>query len=215
MKHKFKYNSLNELPISKFAEFSNKFSIMDNIEAELYALSLLLDISLDEVYAMSTSDAQQYIAQMHDKLLKRNNSSKHPKHLTINGRKYNINYNINKMNMAQYVDFQLYMINATKDPSNIMNMVDILTVFAIPEDHNYGENYDVMTVKDDLSTLQINVVQSIIFFLKKRSIRSIRNRLSYLQTTLKVTKILTKDKETRKQIQDTIESMKQTIRILD
>lgn len=213
MKYKFKYKTPGELPISKFIKFNEELSKLDNIEAEIYALSILLDISLDEVYTLKTTEAAAYIAQMHKNITKKHDPSsffnRKPTKLTLNEHKYAINYDVNSLNVAQYVDFQLHLTNSAKDPNDLHNMINILTVFIIPTGHKYGENYDMNTVKADLNNLQMNTALDIYFFLRKRLTSSIKNKLSSIQTILQVTKMMMKDPKVKKELSQTIKDITQ------
>lgn len=82
---------------------------------------------------------------------------------TINGTVYNSNYNLTKVTVAQFIDYQNYIKNKP------VKYEDILSIFFIPENcDTYNTNYDIEKVKSDLLELPIDVVHSICFFFSKQ-----------------------------------------------
>lgn len=78
---------------------------------------------------------------------------------TINGTVYKSNYNLTKVTVAQFIDYQNYIKNKP------VKYEDILSIFFIPEKFDtYNTNYDIEKVKSDLLELPIDVVHSICFF---------------------------------------------------
>ena len=79
------------------------------------------------------------------------------KHYTLNGVKYNANFDITKITTAQFVDFRNYAINGAK-------IEDVLSVCLIPEGHSYNDGYDIIKLKVDCLQMPITEAQTISFF---------------------------------------------------
>lgn len=216
-KYKFKYKTMIDLPICKIIELDNILNTASDVEAELFALSLMLEIPIDDVYAMKAEDARTLIDKMHNNIANRKDIRSHsflkPRTLTLNNRRYNVDYNINSMTMAQYVDFQLYVANSAST-NKFDLLVNILSIFLIPDGHNYGENYNMQQVKDDITTMPYGLAQEISFFLRKRLARLIKSKLSSLYTILMTTKILTHNQQIKEDITTTMKELNQYKQIL-
>ena len=88
---------------------------------------------------------------------------RHPikSHYTINGVKYDSNFDITKITTAQFVDFRNYAANGAK-------IEDVLSVCLIPEGHSYNDGYDITKLKADCLQMPITNAQSIGFFFQKQ-----------------------------------------------
>lgn len=81
------------------------------------------------------------------------------KYYTLNGVKYNSNYDITKVTVAQFIDYQNYL----KEPE--IRLEKLLSVFFMPDGcKDYNTGYDIIKVQEDLLDLPITVAQSIGFF---------------------------------------------------
>ena len=81
------------------------------------------------------------------------------KYYTLNGVKYNSNYDITKVTVAQFIDYQNYL----KEPE--IRLEKLLSVFFMPDGcKDYNTGYDIIKVQEDLLDLPIPVAQSIGFF---------------------------------------------------
>ena len=99
---------------------------------------------------------------------------------TINGTVYNSNYNLTKVTVSQFIDYQNYIKNKP------VKYEDILSIFFIPEKcDTYNTNYDIEKVKSDLLELPIDVVHSICFFFSRQFKESMRIFQSYLTKEMK------------------------------
>lgn len=118
---------------------------------------------------------------------------------TINGTVYNSNYNLTKVTVAQFIDYQNYIKNKP------VKYEDILSIFFIPENcDTYNTNYDIEKVKSDLLELPIDVVHSICFFFS----RQLRIFFKIFQFSLiKQVKKIEKNKQKKKQLINNIKQM--------
>lgn len=75
---------------------------------------------------------------------------------TINGNKYSVKLDLSKLSVTQYMDYQELV--KTQDYARI------LTVFIIPEGHNYNDGYDIKSVEKDINDMSIIDVLAIYNF---------------------------------------------------
>lgn len=75
---------------------------------------------------------------------------------TINDNKYSVKLDLSKLSVTQYMDYQELV--KTQDYAKI------LTVFIIPEDHNYNDGYDIKSVEKDINDMSIVDVLAIYNF---------------------------------------------------
>lgn len=210
MNIKFKYKNIGELPIYKFLKFRD--ITLDNslteIQKEIECLSILCDEPVEKMYKLTTEEASKCISIMHKNLeeykLLNNNFNK-PKKIILNDNIYYIDYKLNKINMAQYVDFQLTVTNIEDHYDKI---VDILSIFIIPKGYKYGEDYDMEKVKEDIKNITLELATSISFFLKKRSQSLIKDKLFYNRMMMKIMKWTIRDPKLKKEMSETIDQMK-------
>lgn len=80
----------------------------------------------------------------------------------INENIYNLRADIAEITTAQYIDYQNYMKEENKD------MCKLLSVWLIPEGHNYNDGYDMQQVINDCGYLLLQDALGIAFFFKKQ-----------------------------------------------
>ena len=84
------------------------------------------------------------------------------KKYTIHGHTYESNCELTKVSTAQFIDYQNYL--KEKEPK----YEKLLSVFFIPENHQYNDGYNIKEVQDDILHMSMVDVQSIAFFIKKQ-----------------------------------------------
>ena len=84
------------------------------------------------------------------------------KKYNINGHTYESNCELTKVSTAQFIDYQNYL--KEKQPK----YEKLLSVFFIPENHQYNDGYSIKEVQDDILHMSMVDVQSIAFFIKKQ-----------------------------------------------
>lgn len=81
----------------------------------------------------------------------------------IDGKKYTVQLNLNKMTAGQYIDFQ----NLYKDYNK--NLKYLVMCFLIPKGKKYAEDYDVLELGDYLyDKIPITIVSDVMFFFAKQ-----------------------------------------------
>lgn len=117
----------------------------------------------------------------------------------INGVTYNSNFNLTQVTAAQFIDYQNYI--------GTEHFEDYLSVFFIPEGHNYNDGYDIEQVKKDLLELDFPTVKSVAFFFTIFLAKLQNSFLSYLKKDLRKMKM---EKEKRKEIEELIDKLEKT-----
>lgn len=144
---KLKYNNWNDISIKKFDEISNILSSMNNVnedealEININLLSALCDVSVEEIEDLPLTEFSKLLKQT--EFLKKMPKVDIKDNYVINGKKYVLLSNVQKMTTAQYIDYQTLVKNADK------NVKELLSVFLIPKGKKYGE-YDLEEVISDI-----------------------------------------------------------------
>lgn len=81
----------------------------------------------------------------------------------INGRKYMVRADIPSITTAQYVDYQNYM------KEEHIDLQKVISVFLIPEGHNYNDGYNMKEVIADIDDMRFVDAQALGFFIQKQS----------------------------------------------
>ena len=197
---KIKYNSPGELPLSKYLKtleiFNDKY--LSDLDKNIEILAIYADTTVDDILKLRPDEAGMYMAEMSNVISSyKPSNSKHPKKININGQVYNVNYNIGKLNMAQYIDFQQTIIKK----NYLENLPALLSIFVIPKGHKYNDDYDILELRKLLeNNITLDEALSIIFFLKTGSISLIKLKLLYYKLMLKIMRWTTKDKQTKEML---------------
>ena len=144
-------------------------------EKNLKVASLIAGIPYDTMIQIPLADVRKYMDGT-EFLLHAPESVKARRSYTINGRKYNLFKNVEEMTVAQYLDFQQLV------PEGFGNRpAEMLSVFLVPDGHNYNDGYDKETVLDDMYEMSVPEGLGIADFFSKRCQRLIRLILTSLR----------------------------------
>ena len=113
----------------------------------------------------------------------------------INGRNYKLENNVMKLTTSQVIDYRNY----SKEDNHITK---ILSVFLIPEGHQYNDGYDIEQVINDLFDLDIQTVVSILDFFQKCWSVFTEVSLTYLMDQLQTMNL---PEEKKKEIQEKVD----------
>lgn len=197
---KLKYNSPGELPLSKYLKtleiFNDKY--MSDLDKNIEILAIYSDTSVDDILKLRPDVVGAHLADMSNVISSyKPSNSKHPKNIKINDQVYNVNYNIGKLNMAQYIDFQQTIVNK----NYLENLPALLSIFIIPKGHKYNDDYDILELRNILeNNMTLDEALSIVFFLKTKSISLIKLKLLYYKLMLKIMRWTTRDKQTKEML---------------
>ena len=200
---KLKYNSPGDLPLAKYLktlEIFNDESLSD-LEKNIEILAIYADTTVDSILKLRPDVVEEYFAEMSNSISSyKPSNSKRPKKIKINDQVYTINYNIGKLNMAQYIDFQQIIVKK----NYLENLPALLSIFIIPKGHKYNDDYDIIELRNILeNNITLDEALSIIFFSKMKSISLIKLKLLYYRSMLKIMRWTTKDKQTKEMLRMT------------
>ena len=200
---KLKYNSPGDLPLAKYLktlEIFNDASLSD-LDKNIEILAIYADTTVDSILKLRPDVVEEYFAAMSNSISSyKPSNSKRPKKIKINDQVYTINYNIGKLNMAQYIDFQQIIVKK----NYLENLPALLSIFIIPKGHKYNDDYDIIELRNILeNNITLDEALSIIFFSKMKSISLIKLKLLYYRSMLKIMRWTTKDKQTKEMLRMT------------
>lgn len=161
---KLNIKSWDECPIATYREITKiaEDAALSETEKEFAALAILCDVSEDEVWKLTVSEAQALIGQL--KWIGKFDFNKNPssiKNVIINGIKCKVDYDLIHFSVAQYIDFQ----DAYKNGITPDNLPILLACLLIPEGKEYNEGYDLQKWISDIDNyLPITLANSIGFF---------------------------------------------------
>lgn len=89
---------------------------------------------------------------------------KHKSGYEVNGRKYIVQADVDKICTAQFLDYSSYI--KEKYDTNGPNTVKLASCFLIPEGHKYGDGYDINQVWNDINDMSFLDVKALAFFLQ-------------------------------------------------
>ena len=197
---KLKYNSPGDLPLAKYLKTLEIFNDknLSDLDKNIEILAIYADTTVDEILKLRPDAVGAYFSDMSNAISSyKPSNSKHPKKININNQVYNVNYNIDKLNMAQYIDFQQTIIKK----NYLENLPALLSIFVIPKGHKYNDDYDILELRKVLeNNITLDEALSIIFFLKMKSISLIKLKLLYYKLMLKIMRWTTKDKQTKEML---------------
>lgn len=95
-----------------------------------------------------------------------------PNEIALNGRKYTLKNDVDKITASQFIDYNNYIQSEDND-----KIIKIVGTFIIPKGHIYGDGYDFDTVMEDAKDIPLTIANSIAFFLRKQSNKSLKRSL--------------------------------------
>ena len=95
-----------------------------------------------------------------------------PNEIDLNGRKYTLKNDVDKITASQFIDYNNYIQSEDND-----KIIKIVGTFIIPKGHIYGDGYEFDTVMEDAKDIPLPIANSIAFFLRKQSNKSLKRSL--------------------------------------
>lgn len=147
------YNKLNKL--LKFEPTDDV--VMDELNLTIQILSVLCDVDEDVIGDLTRSEFAELAAQ--SAFLQELPKVKIKDEYWINDKLYQVQFNVQDMTMAQYIDYQTFIKEQDKYMSNI------LACFLIPKGKKYGDGYNLQEVVNDIENyFSIVDAHSVCFF---------------------------------------------------
>ena len=142
-----KYKNWKEISINVFQKLqnlnlNNSSDIIDEIDDNVKILSILCDVDEDTIADLEINEYKTLVSQC--TFLNEMPKVKIKDEYWINDKLYQVQYGVQNMTMAQYIDYQTYL----KDSSKYTK--EIVSCFVIPKGKKYGEGYKISEVVEDI-----------------------------------------------------------------
>jgi len=162
------WNDITVADLIKIREIDSLQMATDD-EKNLKVAALLAGIPYDELL-MIPLDKVRGIMDNTDFLMQKPQPAKARNTYTINGKKYKLFKTPSEMTVAQYISFQQIQADGfEKRP------LEMLSLFLIPEGHQYNDGYDMEEVMDDMGNMNICDALGVCCFFMRRCLKSIRH----------------------------------------
>ena len=177
------YNSVGDLPISKYLELQKVLSNRsadpneDDTDLNIEMLSIFTGECVEDIYNSSLFDVGVAMSELRTKLEQpMPNPNKVPKTLKINGVVYKVTDGVENFTVAQYIDFQQFITNDSM-------IAELLATFILPKGAKYNDgSYDIdKQIADFKEYLTIGTAVSLRFFFLKKLLTSTTATLQSLQ----------------------------------
>lgn len=182
----------NNLPLKKWYQIKDVLEGDYDIDQQIKVLSIITDIAEDDLFNMKLDRYEKQLEALNFLTEPVKPKSSIPNKILINGKRYRIMKNVDKMTAGQYIDIQTYY-------KENLGYEYILSTLVIPEDcKRYCEGYDIDDVIKDIMEIDIQTAIDVCFFFRKKLLNSIRTTLIYLDWMIKMVKIPQKKEELMK-----------------
>ena len=174
------YHKWDEVPISVYKEIRDVIEGEgDDMNKTVSLLAILCGTDESSVWDLTLPEIST-LGKSIDWVWKFDfNKEKKSHKLKVAGSDYVINYDVSKMSVAAYVDFQQYF----KDRDRYMGAV--LTTFVLPKGKKYAEDYDCAELaKKFESEIPITTYNTLMYFFLLTSLNSIRAMQIYSELSL-------------------------------
>lgn len=198
-------DSYDKLTIGKYKELLELEKSEDEMENVLDILSILTDEDVGTLLTIPINDFKELVSKMSFLKERPAISERCPNSITIKGTKYNVEKDVKKMSVGQYIDYKQYY----KEPEDLMkNLNYIMTIFLIPNGHKYGDGYDIDALASLINdNLSVTTAIGISNFFFRKSEKSIKCFLTYLLWKMKREMKKTKNPETKKETEKAIQAI--------
>lgn len=196
-------DNYNDLTVGKYQEIRVLLNgkVVDEYSTNIQLVSILSDMTEDEVLSLELTQYKALNQKLSFLL------QEPPKRMIANvykigGYELETMLAIDKMSVAQYVDYQTFV----KDTDKFL--VEMLSIFLIPKGHKYNDGYDIIEVqkaiRDNLSIVDAMSL-SAFFLLWYQSLT--KATLTCLTKKLKRMKRKMKDKEEIQKMEEAIANL--------
>lgn len=206
--------SWRDVTINEYFDLREKLeSVSSDYEKEIIKIAFVNGFNEDDVWNMKISDVKRY--QKNTIWLNNFEISKDVKFksIKIEDEVYEINPDMQKFSVAQYIDFQNFFPKRTQKTNYIGN---ILACFIVPKGKKYGEGYDVAQLVNKINdNVDILTSNEIIFFFLKQYLYSMKVMLTFFKYQMKILKLIgkKKNKEKIKEIEEKVKELEKNISV--
>lgn len=128
-----------------------------------HLLSILTGESVEDLESLQITTFMKLLPHLQF-LNEKPKDIEHKNEYEVNGRKYIVQADVDKICTAQFLDYSSY-IKEKYDTSG-PNTVKLASCFLVPEGHKYGDGYDINQVWNDINDMSFLDVKALAFFLQ-------------------------------------------------
>lgn len=128
-----------------------------------HLLSILTGESVEDLESLQITTFMKLLPHLQF-LNEKPKDVEHKNEYEVNGRKYIVQADVDKICTAQFLDYSSYI--KEKYDTNGPNTVKLASCFLVPEGHKYGDGYDVNQVWNDITDMSFLDVKALAFFLQ-------------------------------------------------
>lgn len=128
-----------------------------------HLLSILTGESVEDIESLQITAFMKLVPHLQF-LNEKPKDIEHKNEYEVNGRKYIVQADVDKICTAQFLDYSSYI--KEKYDTNGPNTVKLASCFLVPEGHKYGDGYDVNQVWNDINDMSFLDVKALAFFLQ-------------------------------------------------
>ena len=125
-----------------------------------------------------------------DFLYEKPEADKARKNYIINGKKYNLLKNATEMTTAQYIDFE-----AVSKMGFDSCMPEMLSIFLVPDGHQYNDGYDKDEVLEDIKKMSVTEALGVADFFTKKYAKLIMRTLNFSEALITAQRIMAKKEQ--------------------
>lgn len=197
---KLKYTKWEEVSLGVYKRLAD-IGADDSIGAEeknVEMAAVLCGCEPEDIWNLDMTEAKALFSQMAwVSEFKPDFSEPTKKKYVLGGNTYEVCFDINRMTVAQYVDFQ----NVYGEGISAKNMAEVLACWLIPKEHKYIEDYDAEDVIKDINEyMPITEAQRLCYFFLMASENSIRALRIFSNWKMKREIRKVKDKEKKAEL---------------
>ena len=152
-------------------------------EKNMMVAALLAEIPYNQVLMMPLSDVRS-IMDNTEFLLHKPTAVKARRKYEINGTVYKLFKDPSEMTVAQYFDFQAVHKQGYENMPG-----EMLSIFLIPEGHQYNDGYDKEKQLEDMLSMSVTEALGVVDFFTRRCLKLIGRMKTFCKTLLKVERL--------------------------
>lgn len=168
--------SWKELSVRKYKAIS---SLKEDEDWQWNALAILNDTTYDDIVSRPLEETMELSRDMRRWINDKPIIHPAKKHYVINGHKYDFRGYPKDITTSMYIDFYNVGRNIPED------LIDMLSIFMIPEGKKYNTDYDIDEVKKDLEEFNVEDAMSVCDFFSSLFQVLLRRALKQAQKALK------------------------------
>ena len=205
---KYNWNSISGDKYWAIVDILNNPDASD-LQKQAELIALIEDVDIDTILNMNMNDVAAKINKL--VFLNKFELDKHynPRKIKVGDVEYNVYPDLTNLNVAQFMDYQTFITKPFRESYD-----KILSIFIIPDGHNYNEGYDILDVqkmiRENMSWMNI---QSLLNFIVVKYVKSYMRIQAYLTKQIRKEKNQKKRDTLMKKLETMIQAKNQLVNL--